>query len=78
MASGGSGGVPRPSSSEQGLAVREALVALAIEMVVCPRCEAKPGSECVTLSQEEASETHRSRVLPLWMAYDMGHAETAQ
>ena len=45
---------------------------LAIQYVVCPRCEAKPGEECASLAGAEARETHTSRVKPLKLAYTMG------
>ena len=45
---------------------------LAIQYMVCPRCEARPGEECETLSGEEAHRTHSSRVKPLALAYNKG------
>jgi hypothetical protein len=49
------------------------LQVVAQDRVVCPRCEAKPGEECESLSGDEARQMHTSRVQPLMQAYVMGH-----
>lgn len=57
--------------------ISKALDALAVELVVCPRCEAKLTVECNTMSGEDAERTHSSRVHPLHLAYRMGLVDGA-
>lgn len=52
------------------------LKVIALEHCVCPRCEADPKEECITLSREEASDMHSSRVQPLMQAYVLGVNDT--
>lgn len=46
----------------------------ALRLLVCPRCEAKPGDPCVTMSGRKA-EMHTSRWEPLALAYGAGYSE---
>jgi hypothetical protein len=51
---------------------RDELEKLAVQYTVCPRCEAKPGVECVSVEGAEAREVHSSRLKPLKLAYTLG------
>ena len=57
---------------DDDLDVREGLEQLAVQYMVCPRCEAKPGKECVSVAGQDARHTHSSRVKPMKFAYTMG------
>lgn len=50
---------------------------IAIESLVCPRCEALPGSPCRTISGGRASNVHTSRMRPLNEAWRDGYAAGA-
>ena len=54
------------------------LKVVARDRVVCPRCEAQPGQECVTLARDEAKDMHTSRIQPLMQAYVMGHDDATR
>lgn len=47
------------------------LTDLALATTVCPRCESKPGQECVTVPGGKKTAMHTSRLAPLVYAYSM-------
>lgn len=47
--------------------------AYALEHLMCPRCEARPGDQCATVTGSRASTLHSSRVDPLRAAYAAGY-----
>lgn len=51
------------------------LNALAIELIVCPRCEARPRTACVTLSGVRATRSHSARALPVEEGWRVGYTE---
>lgn len=49
------------------------LTALAIELAVCPRCEARPRQACVTLSGVRATRPHSPRTAAVELGWRAGY-----
>lgn len=46
-----------------------------IHDAMCPRCEARPGDECVTVTGNRTHRPHSARQDPILSAYGLGYTE---
>lgn len=61
---------PRPPGQ-----VPDEIEALAVETVMCARCEARPKQPCMTVTGRKSNNTHGARTTPLVRAFDLGFEE---
>jgi hypothetical protein len=54
------------------------LTALAIRLIVCPRCEAALRAPCTTISGRRATHPHSSRTEPVYAAWRIGYGEALE
>jgi hypothetical protein len=45
---------------------------LVLKTTMCPRCEARPGEKCVTVSGKPAPFSHNPRWEPVYLAWNRG------